>query len=130
MPFMAPVIGVVLDVLAGVGTAVGAGGLGLAGAEIVGAALIGATAYGVASTIGSAQDQAKAAKEQSASQAAAMAAFQDQQTGAKAQAEVSAQQAITDRRRSILASGGQTDVTGGSALLQPSTGTKKTILGS
>ena len=83
-----------------------------------------ATVAGVGMSISSSMAQGKAAKEQAGDQQSILA----QASTAEADSAAAAQKAITDRRRSILASGGQTDITGGTGLLQPS-GAKKTILG-
>ena len=83
-----------------------------------------AAVVGEVVSISSSIAQSNAAEEEAQAQKDLLA----QQATAKTDAAATAQQAATDRRRSILATGGETDVTGGTATLGAGS-TKKTILG-
>jgi hypothetical protein len=114
-----------LPFAATVGAMVGATG---AGAATVGGLVIAGTAAAVAGvgvSISSSIAQSNAAEKQTQEQQDLL----NQQAKAKTDAATTAQQAVTDRRRSILATGGETDITGGTATLGSGSGARKTILG-
>ena len=112
MPFLAPI-----------GVALGFSGTA---AAVAGTVATAAVVAGVGTSIAGAVGSASASKK--------MQGAMNEPTPTLASAEATAQQALTERRRTILSSGGATDYTSGLYGFGPSIGQstvqKKTLLGS